>query len=489
MITALAGPSNYPLTMKRVYVDPTTHLERAARADFASLEWHELALLAHRLRRDGPQGELLCLSALPPYLPPAAHQIEAAVTAIETMGGRALLADDEALDPIGTAALIAREWVVRGLARILVLARPSRMSLYRDALGALVVGNVATVTIAPIADASILTGRGWDALIVDGAHILSGDLAAAAAVAAGPRRLLLVSSTPIRSDDRELESLLALLGGAAVDRHVIRRLAPVCQHSRLAEIVRLEGSPAERLLVGEAREKAIEALALSDELGEAWCGLLKAAEALPAALPRAAAAVLDIDRQALGRAHVLAVLRTAQAAAVRTPSKFEALVPLVSASAGRTLVCIATPEGASWLRLALAGRGHEDKVKVLADGESLRADPAAFRTLVHADTPWDPRGVAARLARLAASPELRVFHLVLAGSVEDELVSSYQDALALASPPGEVAAVVAEASADPEAILRKILPSGDFGAWTDTLKGLRAAACRAFVATSSALDP
>ncbi len=489
--------------MKRIYVDPSVYLARAARADFATSEWHDLALLAHRLRRDGPTGELVCLSALPPPVPPAAHQLSGAIAIVETMGGRALLADDEGLDPIGTAALVVREWLVRGRARILVMAPRSRQSLWREALGQLSGKAGSDVVLTGHSSGLELVSRGWDALVVDGAHRLVGDDPAAVALAAAPPRLLLVSSTPVRSAGSDLSEMLEFLGvrgDCELRRHVVRRTVPPCINTRLAEIVRLEGAPPERALAQEARESATLAIASGGPLAGAWCTLLRAAECLPAALPRAAAAVLDFDREALGRAHVLSLLRTAQLAAARTPSKIEALVPLIGASTGRALVAVGSAEAAAWIRSTLASRGLAvapagthlvvpgERVRVIADGEPLKADPAAYSTLIHLDTPWDPRRIADRLARLNATPDLRVFHVALAGTVEDHLLASYQEALALATPHGDVGGVVAEAGEDPEDLVARALVHGSFLDWAETLRTCRAAACGAYYATSQALD-
>jgi hypothetical protein len=336
---------------------------------------------------------------------------------------------------------------------------------------------------------------------VDAAHRLVTDPGALSRLASAPPRLLLVTSTPVRSADLDAEPLLALLGagsGSNLRGFVVRRTVPTPLHARLAEIVRLEGASAERALVVEAREYAILALAAGGPPALGWCGLLQAAEALPAALPQAAAAVLEADAQAVSRARVLALLRTAQLAAARSPSKIEALVPLIGASTGRTLVAVSAPEAAHWVRAALAGRGLAvapagshvvvpgERVRVVADSEPLKADPAAYSTLIHLDAPWDPRRVARRLSRLAAAPELRIFHLTLAGSVEDQLLGAYQEALALAAAGGDVEGVVSELREEPEDLVRRAIVRGAYDDWAEALRAARAAACAAFCATSDA---
>jgi hypothetical protein len=487
--------------MKRVYVDPTEFLERAARAEYASAEWHDLALLAHRLRREGPTGELVCLSALPPPVPPAAHQLSAAIAIVEKFGGRALLADDEALDPIGTAALVVREWLARGRGRVLVLAPEARVAPWADALAGLTEDPGSDIVLATHVSGLDLVARGWDALVVDAAHRFAGDDKALAILAGAPPRLLLVSSTPVRYAGSDASAVLALLGGPVpLSACVVRRTVPACVNYRLAEVVRLEGSAPERHLAQEARDSAVLAIAAGGPPAGAWSILLRAAEALPAALPRAAATVLDTERADLGRARVLSLLRTAQSAASRTPSKLEALIPLIGASSGRTLVAIESSEAAAWIRTVLAHRGMAvappgshlvvpgERVRVIADGEPLKADPAAYSTLIHMDTPWDPRRLAARLARLAAAPELRIFHLALGGTVEDALLACYQDALALATPPGDVHGIVAELSERPEAFIRRSIVRGDFSTWQEALGAARGLACGAYLATAHALD-
>ncbi|MBM3269774.1 MAG: hypothetical protein FJZ01_19250, partial [Candidatus Sericytochromatia bacterium] len=261
--------------MKRIYVDPTAFLARAAAADFAPSEWHDLALLAHRLRRDGPTGELVCLSALPPPAPPAAHQLSGAVAIVESLGGRALLADDEGLDPVGTGALVVREWIARGRTRILIGTPPARLAPWRDALADLV--GRAEVVLTGLHAALDLLAMGWDAVVIDAAHRLAGDPAALTRLAAAPPRLLLISATPVRSADLAAEPILTLLGarpGSDLRAVAVRRTQPPpVASARLAEIVRLEGAPAERNLIAEAREAASMAIAAGGAAVAGWCGL------------------------------------------------------------------------------------------------------------------------------------------------------------------------------------------------------------------------
>ncbi|MBM3270338.1 MAG: hypothetical protein FJZ01_22110, partial [Candidatus Sericytochromatia bacterium] len=166
----------------------------------------------------------------------------------------------------------------------------------------------------------------------------------------------------------------------------------------------------------------------------------------------------------------------------------------------RSLVAVASPEAAHWVRGVLGGRGLAvapagshvvvpgERVRVVADAEPLKADPAAYSTLIHLDAPWDPRRIAARLARLAAAQELRSFHLALAGSVEEQLLWCYQDALALASPGGDVAGTVSELPDEPEDLVRRAIVRGSFADWAEALRTARAAACGAYCVAAAALD-
>src|SRR5207248_1967586 len=106
------------------------------------------------------------------------------------------------------------------------------------------------------------------------------------------------------------------------------------------------------------------------------------------------------------------------------------------------------------------------------DTEALPADPRGFDTLIHLDIPWDPRRLSRRLARLEAASDVRIFHLALVGSVEDQLLGAYQEAFPMGASHGEVDAVLAEAPDDPEVSVGAavVVGEGAFEGWAATLK-------------------
>lgn len=477
--------------MKRVYVDPTDHLDRASLGDFAGPDWHDLALTALRLRREGPKGELVALGALPPARPPAEHQIAGAVAIVERAANCALLADDEALDPVGTAALVVREWAVRYDARTLILVPASRISPWRRALSNWS-GKLAPV-LALHQDAERMRDRTWDNVVVDGAHALIED----GRIMVSGRRRLLVTSTPVRTGMQDLIPVLGALGAtpdpAGLRRHAIRRRAPLVPRTVLAEIVRLEASEGERRLLHEACDLAVSVIPQGGPSAGAWRRLLQAALCLPQAPLVQAGQILGADPDPLARARILSLLKTAQACSTRSPGKLEALVSLVSGARGASLVCVATPEIARWINAALAARGldvgPQGQVWALSDGEASRCEPRGFTTAIHVDVPWDPRVLAERLSRLDGASELRSFHLALAGTIDEVLLDAYQGSLALAAPLGRVAGAIAEAPDDPEVAVGAALVAGldAFGGWAETLADCLTRAGRAQEATERAL--
>ncbi len=477
--------------MKRVYVDPTGYLGRAACGDYAAPAWHDLALAALKLRRQGPRGELLALSALDPQGTPLSHQIEGAMAIVEGLGSVALLADDEALEPIKTAALVVREWALRYGSRALILAPAARLRSWEEALASWQ-GAARPQLIRH--DRIDQVGRDLhDAVVIDGAHAILAD--ERLRLRAG--RLLLVTSTPIRSGLQDLVILLAMLGGtpdpAGLERHALRRPAPVPIAPRLAEIVRLEAPPVEVTLFTEARDLALSASRLGAATAATWSRLLPAAESLPAVLAGLAARELEREAEPLGRARILSLLKTVEPAAARSPGKFEALVPLLAGLPERTLVCVSSPEAAAWLERSLTARGLEvgthAPVQVVPDSAGLLGDAADVANVVHLDTPWDPRGLARRLDRARGTHELRSVHLVLAGSLEEQLLKTYQESFALVAPFQEVASAVAEAPQDPEEAVLAALVEGDegFSRWAATLRRCHGAAAAARKMTAQVL--
>ena len=477
--------------MKRVYVDPTGYLGRAACGDYSASAWHDLALAALKLRRQGPRGDLLALSTLDPQGTPLPHQIEGAMAIVEGHGNSALLADDEALEPIKTAALVVREWALRYGSRALILAPAARIRSWEEAF----VGwqGAARPQLVRHDQIDRMPRSVEDGVVIDGAHAMLAD----ERLRLRARRLLLVTSTPIRTGIQDLMILLDVLGGtpdpAGLERHAVRRAAPTPARPRTAEIVRLEAPPVELALLTEARELALSAGPLGDAAAATWRRLLQTAETLPAVLAGIAARDLEREVEPLERARILSLMKAVEPAAARSPSKFEALIPLLAGLPGRTLVCVSAPESATWLERSLATRGRivgtHEPVQVVADSSGPLVDATGIANVVHLDTPWDPRRLAGRLQRAEGAGQIRSFHLVLAGSVEEQVLEAYRESLSLVAPYQEVASAVAEAPRDPEEAVGSALIEGaeGFSRWAATLRQCQEAAGAAREMTSRVL--
>ncbi|MBI3910628.1 MAG: DEAD/DEAH box helicase family protein [Armatimonadetes bacterium] len=159
------------------------------------------------------------------------HQIEAARRVLREMRGRALLADEVGLGKTIEAGLVMKEYLLRGLARrVLILTPPSLVSQWQEEMatkfdedffvverpedweiGDRVLGSLDTAK-QPRHAERILTQQ-WDLLIVDEAHRLKNRNTRAWQLVNDIRRrcLLLLTATPVQNDLRELYNLVTLL--------------------------------------------------------------------------------------------------------------------------------------------------------------------------------------------------------------------------------------------------------------------------------------
>jgi len=185
--------------------------------------WAEREALAHGFDR------LLCLAQLDLHL--YEHQREAVTRVLREMRGRALLADEVGLGKTIEAGVIAKEYMVRGLARkLLVLAPASLLTQWHQELNEklgiparinrseqhwdrwdCIITSLDTARRSPHAER--IQTIAWDVVIVDEAHRLKNRHTVSWRFVDGLRKkyLLLLTATPIQNDLTELYSLFTLL--------------------------------------------------------------------------------------------------------------------------------------------------------------------------------------------------------------------------------------------------------------------------------------
>ncbi|MCB0073787.1 MAG: DEAD/DEAH box helicase family protein [Caldilineaceae bacterium] len=195
---------------------------------------YELHNAAARLRLSRGFDELLCLDELD--LDHYDHQITAALNALQTMRGRALLADEVGLGKTIEAGIVMKELVRRGLVRtVLVLTPASLTEQWREELATKFHEEFTVMTTprqwrsaqeaeqgrwlasldrAKLKDHSeAILARDYDLLIVDEAHKLKNrsTLAWQFVNRIRKRYVLMLTATPIQNDLMELYSLITIL--------------------------------------------------------------------------------------------------------------------------------------------------------------------------------------------------------------------------------------------------------------------------------------
>lgn len=213
---------------------------RDLKADLAHVTGDAAALRLHleywqlRLLRDFDQ--LLCLEGLTgvEHLP---HQIETVRKVLRRFHGRVLLADEVGLGKTIEACLLLREYLLRGLAkRVLILVPTPLVSQWREELATKFHLEFATPPRAAAADraewwaatdrvlvsmafaksrkrADVVAGVPWDLVIVDEAHHCKNRATQNWRLvnAIQRRHLFLLSATPVQNNLLELYNLLTLL--------------------------------------------------------------------------------------------------------------------------------------------------------------------------------------------------------------------------------------------------------------------------------------
>ncbi len=189
---------------------------------------------AERLRLSRGFDQLICLDELD--LDHYEHQIEAALRALQTMRGRALLADEVGLGKTIEAGIVMKELVRRGLVQsVLVLTPASLTEQWREEFTTKFHEEFTVMTtpaqwrksngtdsgrwIASLDRAKLkvhsqeILARDYDLLIVDEAHKLKNrnTLAWKFVNQIRKRYVLMLTATPIQNDLMELYSLITIL--------------------------------------------------------------------------------------------------------------------------------------------------------------------------------------------------------------------------------------------------------------------------------------
>lgn len=192
-------------------------------------EAHFLLLMAERLRLMQSFEELQCWEQVRiSYFP---HQVETALRVLNEMGGCALLADDVGLGKTIEAGLVAKELIVRGLVKsVLILVPASLIHQWRyemlEKFGEAfivarreddwlphdrIIGSIDLAKREP--HSSAILRREFDLLIVDEAHKLRNRLTLAHRFCEKIRKryVLLLTATPIQNNLLELYNLVTLI--------------------------------------------------------------------------------------------------------------------------------------------------------------------------------------------------------------------------------------------------------------------------------------
>lgn len=196
--------------------------------------WHQWSMF--QLAMDAQQAsivkdfdQLQCLSKLP-HIEPMPHQLSTAKKVVHEMGGRAILADEVGLGKTIEAGLILKEYMVRGLAkRVLILVPASLVLQWVRELNSkfsiqavaqrknhtwdseVVVASIDTAKREPHREKILATD--YDLIIIDEAHKLKNKKTTNYQFAQqlSKKYCLLLTATPVQNDLEELFNLISLL--------------------------------------------------------------------------------------------------------------------------------------------------------------------------------------------------------------------------------------------------------------------------------------
>lgn len=190
---------------------------------------YQLTMEAEQAKRIESFEQLLSLRSLPSF-EPMPHQISTARKVVHEMGGRAILADEVGLGKTIEAGLILKEYIVRGLAKRILILVPASLVLQwvrelnqKFGIAAVaqkkehtwgydvVVASIDTAKREPHRD--IVLGTDYDLIIIDEAHKLKNKKTTNYQFANQLRKkyCLLLTATPIQNDLDELYNLITLL--------------------------------------------------------------------------------------------------------------------------------------------------------------------------------------------------------------------------------------------------------------------------------------
>jgi len=206
-------------------------------APSGDLEARGLQLLGRRIALHRGFDRLLCLEGLV-GVRQYHYQVEVARRVLRDLRGRAILADEVGLGKTIEAGMVVKEYLLRGLARtVLVLAPSSLVLQWRDEMSAKFGLEFATTSdpefrldpaafwkAAPLAIASLelarraehrerVASRSWDIVVVDEAHRMKNRRTQSHRLVRSlqSRFLLLLTATPIQNDLLELHHLVTLV--------------------------------------------------------------------------------------------------------------------------------------------------------------------------------------------------------------------------------------------------------------------------------------
>ncbi|WP_083486278.1 DEAD/DEAH box helicase [Alicyclobacillus ferrooxydans] len=246
----------------------TAYLENVPVGNSQNRDWElfQLGRIAAQARLVEDFEELYALQHIRGFTP-LPHQVDTARQVLQSLHGRAILADEVGLGKTIEAGLIAKEYLVRGLAKKILIMAPASLVLqwtreFNEKFGIRAVAQKKAwmwtqydVLVASLDTAkrephrSIVLGMDWDLVIVDEAHKLKNPRTRNwQMVNQIPNKyMLLLTATPIQNQLTELHTLITLLrpgqlGSTAqfvVEHMASKREAkdPEALRSRLSEVM------------------------------------------------------------------------------------------------------------------------------------------------------------------------------------------------------------------------------------------------------------
>lgn len=218
-----------PIEFDRTWIEPFQQ-RMDADGPWDTWELYQLAYQAEQAKQIPSFDDLQCLKHLP-YLEPYPHQIETAKKVLNQMRGRAILADEVGLGKTIEAGLVIKEYMIRGLAKkILILVPASLVLQWSRELGQkfgiqavaqkkeymwkqydCVVASMDTAKRDPHREH--ILSIDYDMVIIDEAHKLKNKQTKNYQFVNEIKKkyCLLLTATPVQNDMNELYNLITLL--------------------------------------------------------------------------------------------------------------------------------------------------------------------------------------------------------------------------------------------------------------------------------------